>query len=114
MRDRFEAEKVNISRLSWSDLVKYGMAVLALVGFSWIIIYLMSKTESASEMEWTRAVYLLSGVEAIAFAAAGFIFGREVNRQRAQKAEERAFEAEAQNVVTLKRAVALETKGGKR
>jgi uncharacterized protein YicC (UPF0701 family) len=33
-------------------------------------------------------------VEAIAFAAAGFLFGKEVHRERAEKAEERADDAE--------------------
>ena len=42
------------------------------------------------EEEWARLVYLLSGVEAIAFAAAGYFFGREVNRARAEAAEEDA------------------------
>jgi len=111
MSDRSPAEDVAAGRIRWTDVVKYAIAVLALAGFSWIIIDLMGKTGSASEMEWTRAVYLLSGVEAIAFAAAGFIFGREVNRQRAEKAEKRASEAQAQKEESQQRAVSFETKG---
>ena len=40
--------------------------------------------------------YLLSRVEAVVFAAAGFLFGREVNRARAEQAEERATTAQIQ------------------
>jgi hypothetical protein len=43
---------------------------------------------------WSRLVYLFSGVEALAFGAAGFFFGREVHRGRADAAESRA-DAEA-------------------
>ena len=43
-----------------------------------------------NETLWGRYVYLYSGLEALAYAAAGFIFGREVNRQRAEQAEKRA------------------------
>jgi hypothetical protein len=44
----------------------------------------------ASEQEWSRAVYVFSGVQAIACAAAGFLFGREVHRGRAETAERHA------------------------
>jgi hypothetical protein len=43
-----------------------------------------------AELEWARLQYLFNGVEALAFAAAGFFFGREVNRGRAEAAEGRA------------------------
>jgi len=33
-----------------------------------------------NETAWARWTFLLAGVEAIAFAGAGFLFGREVNR----------------------------------
>jgi hypothetical protein len=67
---------------------------------------------------WTRAAYLLGGVEAIAFAAAGYFFGREVNRQRAESAEEQADQAGQQAeqarsaaLEAEKRATEAETKG---
>lgn len=63
-----------------------------IVGVGAIVIYiaalvLMVRMLSAEDVQWARATFLLSGVEAIALAAAGFFFGREVNRQRAEKAE---------------------------
>lgn len=51
------------------------------------------------DSQWIRAMSLFTGVESIAFAAAGFIFGREVNRSRAEKAEEKAT-SEAQRANT--------------
>jgi hypothetical protein len=76
--------------------VPFIVAILILIGFAWLIMYLMGEAQDASELEWTRAMYLLNGVEAVAFAAAGFLLGREVHRQQAEKAEERATEANQQ------------------
>lgn len=94
------------------------VAVLALVGFGLIVVYLLGRTTEANETEWTRALYLLNGVEAIAFAAAGYLFGREVNRRRAEQAEERAEQAEerveevgVEAVEARTRAVEAESKG---
>ena len=57
-------------------------------------------------------------MEAIAFAAAGYFFGREVNRQRAERAEEEAVQAGQKTqqarldaVEAEKRATEAETKG---
>lgn len=75
----------------WFDLVKFVAAVAAIVSFGWFVYYMLGQTKS-EEKEWTRAVYLFQGVEAVAFAAAGFIFGKEVHRERAEKAEKEAKE----------------------
>ena len=41
-----------------------------------------------------QALVLHKGFEAIALAGAGYLFGREVHRERAEKAEERAYRNE--------------------
>ena len=71
-----------------------------IVGFGALIVYVaglvfMANMLSAEDLEWARATYLLNGLEALAFAGAGFFFGREVNRQRAEKAEEASDAADA-------------------
>ncbi|HEX6904894.1 MAG TPA: hypothetical protein VF789_34620 [Thermoanaerobaculia bacterium] len=73
--------------------VAIAVACVALTGFGALIIVMFSKL-GLQEPAWSRAVYLLNGVEAVAFAAAGFLFGREVNRGRAENAERRADQAE--------------------
>jgi hypothetical protein len=65
------------------------VAVSAIIGFAAFVIHMLGNT-TVEEKVWTRKAYLLHGVEAIAFAAAGFLFGKEVHRQRAEKAEEAA------------------------
>jgi len=50
--------------------LKYPVVIVALAGFVLLINVLLGMTK-APEQECTRAVYLFTGVEATAFAAAG-------------------------------------------
>jgi hypothetical protein len=69
----------------------YLVGVLALVAYAAFVLTLRREVgDGTSEQEWLRLTYLFTGVESIAFAAAGFFFGREVNRARAEQAEKRA------------------------
>lgn len=45
---------------------------------------------NASDQWWNRNLTFLPTVEALVFASAGFLYGREVHRERAEKAEIRA------------------------
>ena len=55
---------------------------------------LMQRTADTNETSWAHALYFYHGVEAIAFAAAGFFLGREVQRRRADEAERKADDAQ--------------------
>jgi len=69
--------------------VPLGVAVAAVclwVGF--VVVMLMSS--NSPDLQWTRMTFVFSSVEAIAFAAAGALFGVSVQRERVQQAEERA------------------------
>lgn len=79
---------------AWRDAIVLLIAAIALFFFGWLTITMLSKTTEQSETTWSRALYLYRGVEALAFAAAGFLFGREVQRRRADEAEERATRAQ--------------------
>lgn len=68
------------------------VAIIALVAFAVFVSYLLRQI-AATDQEWARLIYLLSGIEAIVFAAAGFLFGREVHRERAESAEAKASAA---------------------
>jgi hypothetical protein len=65
------------------------LAVFAILLYIVADIYLFTKLDVLKE-HWDKALFLYKGIEAIALAAAGFLFGREVHRDRAEKAEERA------------------------
>jgi hypothetical protein len=70
------------------DKAAVWVGLAAIVGMGVLVTVLFPRAADATEKEWSRLVYLLGGVEAIAFAAAGYFFGREVNRARAERAEE--------------------------
>jgi hypothetical protein len=69
------------------------VAVLA-VFFVGIAYMAVQAGPGTADDQWERWVYLLTGVEAVTFAAVGWLFGKEVNRQRAENAEERAKDSE--------------------
>jgi hypothetical protein len=74
---------------------QFGVAVALLIVFGVIVVYMLIAADSEAQT-WERRVYIFSGVEAIVFTAVGWIFGREVHRQTAVKAEEDAKEAKAE------------------
>lgn len=69
-------------------------AAVVLIAFAVVLGYMIHIAGSADDKLWTRSTYLFGSIEAIAFAAAGFIFGKEVHRQQAANAEKRANVAE--------------------
>lgn len=77
------------------------VGAFALLLYFGMVFYLMGHT-TLPDNQWTRSIYLFSGIETIAFAAAGFLFGREVNRARAEGAEGRA-RAESQRATAAQR-----------
>jgi len=70
------------------------VAVVSLVVFALLIgalfFFFVTTTD---EKIWTRYTFLLSSVEAIAFAGAGYLWGKEVHREQAEDANKRAKDA---------------------
>ncbi|MGV1007176.1 MAG: hypothetical protein ACOYBY_01050 [Dermatophilaceae bacterium] len=58
------------------------------VGFAWLLF--VRADDNLREADWSRSVYVLLGVEAIAFTAVGWLFGREVHRGEAEAATKTA------------------------
>ena len=75
---------------------KYRAVIAAVVFVIFVIFgyFLVKEADTASSMSWERWVYVFGAAEAIAFAAIGWLFGREVNRERAEKAEDKADKAQ--------------------
>jgi hypothetical protein len=72
------------------NVVRVVFAVVVLAGFAFFAVYLVDNANTTDQKEWERWVYVFGAVEALTFAGIGWIFGREVNRERAEKAEKRA------------------------
>lgn len=64
-------------------------AVVVLIAFGAFVVFMLSET-GTSELRWTRAAWLFASVEAIAFGAAGALFGSSIQRARAENAEAEA------------------------
>lgn len=94
------------ARMSWtSPPTLVGVAVL--MGFSVFTVFMIRSAETA-DLRWTRLMFLYVGAEAVVFAAAGTIFGSQVQRGRVEAANERAAAAE-EAVVEHKRDLASAT-----
>lgn len=69
--------------------IPLAMAVFAvLIWIAFVVVMLLSA--GSTDVVWTRMTFVFSSVEAIAFAAAGALFGVTVQRERVKSAEERA------------------------
>jgi uncharacterized membrane protein YsdA (DUF1294 family) len=73
-------------RLSGASLIA---AAIVLTGFGIFVVFLLGKS-GADEVKWARLAWVFSSVEAVAFGAAGALFGSTIQRSRAEKAEEQA------------------------
>lgn len=74
------------TRLSGVPLVVAAVAIGIWIAF----VVMMLLWSNSPDLQWTRLTFVFSSVEAIAFAAAGALFGVTVQRERVKSAEERA------------------------
>lgn len=78
---------------------------IALLGVYVVFVASMFQLATdTNEIFWARRHELFGGIEALAFAAAGFFFGREVHRARAESAEQRADSEAKQKAAAQKEA----------
>lgn len=85
------------------------VAILVLAAFAAFVAFLVGQV-GEDETEWTRLAWVFASVEAIAFGAAGALFGSSIQRERAEKAEEaaRANAQDAANGRALAEAIKAE------
>ena len=74
------------------------ITVAVLLAFGAVAIYMLSVAADEDPDVWQRRVYVFSGVQAIAFTAVGWLFGREVNSgARAEARQANAALADARS-----------------
>jgi hypothetical protein len=71
------------------------VAVVVLVGYLVVVYALWQRIPGTPETEWLRMTDLRGGLEALAFAAAGALFGTTVQRQATKQAEKNADQERA-------------------
>ncbi len=74
--------------------VALGLATVVLAAWLVWLWWLAYFHTGDDVVTWSRLVLLLHSVEAVAFAAAGAVFGTQVHKQRADEANQRAAKAE--------------------
>jgi hypothetical protein len=65
------------------------VAIVA-IGIWAVFLVVMLLATDMGETQWARMTFVFASVEAIAFAAAGALFGITVQRERVKSAEEKA------------------------
>jgi hypothetical protein len=65
------------------------VAIIAVLVWAAFVVVMLLAADS-NEQQWTRLTFVFASVEAIAFAAAGALFGVTVQRERVQRAEKQA------------------------
>ena len=91
-----ENDKNHILQLTkldyWKFGLNYGIVVVVLISYGFFVNYLLGCIES-EEPFWSRMILLFSSIEAIAFGAFGYVFGKERTKKIAKTAEEGKNEA---------------------
>jgi hypothetical protein len=86
-------------------------AIMFLIGYLVLNYLLFSQQLELQEQAWSRAMVLYTSVESIALTAAGYLFGREVNRERAARAEQQADQTQQQVIAATQEAAQEAAKG---
>jgi hypothetical protein len=92
MPENNDQEKTKTS-LDLKSYIAPVVAFASLVALGFFVNFL-AKNFSVTSETWQRLIYLLEGIEAIAFAAAGYLFGSEVHRKEAADAKKGEQEAQ--------------------
>jgi len=79
-------------------------AVLIFLGFAGFAGYVVSIANEATDAEWARVLVVFTSFEALGFAAAGLLLGRQVSRATL----ERLKDVEQRNTVLAQEAAASE------
>lgn len=89
------------------NVVRVVVAVVLAIAFAVFAVFLVLNAGTQNVTEWERWIYVFGAAEALAFTAVGWLFGREVNRKRAEIAEIRANDAEQQKATAKQQGAAL-------
>jgi hypothetical protein len=88
------------SRITGAALVA---ALVVLAAWLCLLVWLVFHA-GTQETEWNRMLVILSSLEAVAFAAAGALFGTAVQRQRVKDAQSATEQAEGRADMAQRRA----------
>jgi len=82
------------SDVPWGILLAISLVLIAVYLVGVITMFQLADDSGTSDPIWERYTFLLAGFEAIVFTAVGWLFGREVNRKQAERAEQATDDAQ--------------------
>lgn len=83
-------------------------AIALLIAYVVVVAIAWREADTATGDTWARRMMLLGGFEALAFAAAGWIFGREIGRTAVESAKQDKDKAEQQMAAAEKQKADVE------
>ena len=89
-KDDTTSDKTNLSNILASK--KFWLSV-ALIGIYIIFIFILFNNVDAKEPKWSRYIFLFTGIEALVFAAVGYVFGRDISRKKEEIADQTTEDA---------------------
>jgi hypothetical protein len=90
-----------------TELSGVALAAALVVLAAWLLLLVwLAFNISLEEVAWSRLLVVLGSMEAVAFGAAGALFGTQIQRQRVQDAQRHAANAEAKTAGAEHRASA--------
>lgn len=113
MKTNQEEKEPNTSKTDLLGSQKFKLALLIFIVYISFIAYLLYNTGLKDDLIWTRMLFLFTGIEAITFAALGYVFGKDINRKRAENAEKNADDAKKKEEKANKEAEAAKEKAKK-
>ena len=113
-----KADNGESNGVPWRRLFGIATVIVAVyLGFA-VLAFTRAGDGALPEVVWSRSAWVVHGVEALAFTAVGWLFGREVHRgeaqeqkQHAKDATERADSARQETGDARERAAAAEHSG---
>lgn len=63
------------------------VTVFVIIAAAALITFMILDVDAADET-WKRYAYVLTGVESIVFAAVGWLFGKEIHREQAERGKQ--------------------------
>lgn len=89
-----------MAETGWKANAAIIAALVVLVFYVVGLIWLLTRT-GTQDVAWTRAVYIIGGIEALAFGGAGWLWGATVSRAAAEVNQEKTVQRERAEAVRL-------------
>jgi len=82
-----------VQRSPWLEAMSWIAALVVLIGFAILVYQMLSVDASTTDGEWSRKLVIFNSVQALAFGAAGLLFGSRIEKANTAAANQVATQA---------------------